>query len=85
METINMYKVSICGHFGGNEKYFDGQTVKTKNIYNELIKLDKEGLIKIIENRPDGQGFGGVPYILYNNAKTNQDYRRLWNLLNGTF
>ena len=45
----------------------------------------KEGLIKIIENRPDGQAFGGVPYILYKNAKTNQDYRRLWNLLNGTF
>jgi len=23
--------------------------------------------------------------ILYNNAKTNSDYRRLWSLLNGTF
>jgi len=23
--------------------------------------------------------------ILYNNAKTNTDYRRLWSLLNGTF
>lgn len=45
----------------------------------------RKAMIKIIENRPEGQGFGGVPMILYNNAKTNSDYRRLWSLLNGTF
>lgn len=32
-----MYKISICGHFGGNKEFFDGQTVKTKNIYSELL------------------------------------------------
>jgi hypothetical protein len=45
----------------------------------------REGLIEIIENRPEGIGFGGIPYTLYNNAKTNADYKRLWSLLNGTF
>lgn len=32
-----MYKVTVCGHFGGKEKFFDGQTVKTKNIYSALV------------------------------------------------
>lgn len=44
-----MYKVSICGHFGGNEKYFDGQTVKTKNIYNELLCRYKKEEIGIVD------------------------------------
>lgn len=29
-------KVAIIGHFGGSEKFLDGQTVKTKILYNEL-------------------------------------------------
>lgn len=33
-----MYKICICGHFGGNKKFYDGQTIKTKNIYNALSK-----------------------------------------------
>ncbi len=31
-----MYKISICGHFGGDKEFFDGQTVKTKNVYKVL-------------------------------------------------
>lgn len=31
-------KVTIIGHFGGNEKFMDGQTVKTKILYDELCK-----------------------------------------------
>ena len=27
-----MYKILICGHFGRNENFLDGQTIKTKNI-----------------------------------------------------
>lgn len=32
-------KVSIIGHFGGNETILDGQTVKTKILYDELSKV----------------------------------------------
>ena len=31
-----MKKVAVIGHFGGNKKFFDGQTVKTKNLKNLL-------------------------------------------------
>jgi len=31
-----MYKVGICGHFGGKEIFLDGQTVKTKILTDEL-------------------------------------------------
>ena len=33
------YKIGICGHFGGTEKFLDGQTIKTKNIYEELVNI----------------------------------------------
>ena len=29
-------KISIIGHFGGNENILDGQTIKTKILYDEL-------------------------------------------------
>ena len=29
-------KIAIIGHFGGNEKILDGQTIKTKTLYDEL-------------------------------------------------
>lgn len=32
-----MRKIAIIGHFGGNEKFYDGQTVKTKNLEQLLI------------------------------------------------
>ena len=32
----NKKKIAIIGHFGGNEDFLDGQTVKTKVLYNEL-------------------------------------------------
>ena len=30
-------RLTIIGHFGGNEEILDGQTIKTKILYNELI------------------------------------------------
>jgi len=33
-----MYLVGICGHFGKNANFFDGQTVKTKTLTEELMK-----------------------------------------------
>ena len=47
-----MKKIGIVGHFGGNENFLDGQTVKTKNLYraleeefssDEIEKLDTYG------------------------------------------
>ncbi|MGN8762523.1 glycosyltransferase [Oribacterium sp. HCP3S3_B9] len=32
------YKVGICGHFGGNKEFLDGQTVKTKSVTEQLRK-----------------------------------------------
>ena len=45
-----MYKVTICGHFGGNNNFLDGQTVKTKNLYKALINEYGENNINIIES-----------------------------------
>lgn len=33
-----MKLVCVCGHFGGNQEQYDGQTVKTKSIYREIEK-----------------------------------------------
>lgn len=37
-----MKKVSIVGHFGGSQKFTDGQTIKTLTLYNELIKKNSD-------------------------------------------
>lgn len=34
-------KIAIIGHFGGKEDLNDGQTVKTRNLYNELNCMSK--------------------------------------------
>lgn len=34
-----MVKIGICGHYGGNERFLDGQTVKTKILTSELINV----------------------------------------------
>ena len=44
-----MYKVAICGHFGGNKKFFDGQTTKTKNLYEVLAEKYGENEIYVID------------------------------------
>ncbi len=31
-----MYKVGVCGHFGGEKNLLNGQTVKTKLLTKEL-------------------------------------------------
>ena len=33
-----MRKLAIIGHFGGGNNFFDGQTVKTVTLYEELKK-----------------------------------------------
>ena len=33
-----MYKIGICGHYGGGKNCLDGQTIKTKIITKELEK-----------------------------------------------
>ena len=38
-------KIAIIGHFGGNKDFFDGQTVKTKIIYEELLKIKQNEII----------------------------------------
>ena len=39
--------ISIIGHFGGNENFLDGQTVKTKILYEELKSKTDWNIIKV--------------------------------------
>ena len=34
---MNDFSIGIIGHFGGNKNFTDGQTVKTKELYNYLL------------------------------------------------
>ncbi|MFR4582439.1 glycosyltransferase family 4 protein [Clostridium cadaveris] len=40
-------KIGVIGHFGGNENILDGQTIKTKILYNELRNLTKWSIFKV--------------------------------------
>lgn len=57
-----MIKIGVCGHFGGNRNFLDGQTVKTKIITRELQKKYGDAEVKKVDT------FGGkrrlVPIIL---------------------
>lgn len=39
--------ISIIGHFGGNEYFLDGQTVKTKILYDELKEKTNWKILKV--------------------------------------
>lgn len=45
--TGNNKKIAIIGHFGGNEDIFDGQTIKTKILYDELSKATNWKIRKV--------------------------------------
>lgn len=43
-----MARLGICGHFGGNKQYYDGQTVKTKILFEELkVKFGENNIFKV--------------------------------------
>ena len=42
-----MKKIGIIGHFGGNEEFFDGQTVKTKILNDELLATGNFEIYKV--------------------------------------
>lgn len=42
-----MKKIAIIGHFGGEENFLDGQTVKTKILYDELQKATDWEILKV--------------------------------------
>lgn len=44
-----MYKIGICGHYGGGHQYLDGQTVKTKIVTTELKKQFGEDEVVTID------------------------------------
>lgn len=49
----------MCGHYGGKNKFFDGQTVKTKIITNELIKKYGKDQVKCIDT------YGGKSKLIH--------------------
>jgi len=44
-----MYKVGVCGHFGGNTNPLDGQTIKTKVLTNELKTILGEQFVQSVD------------------------------------
>lgn len=40
-------KVAVVGHFGGAEKFLDGQTVKTKTLCDELSLAGVKGIVRV--------------------------------------
>lgn len=44
-----MKKIGIVGHFGGNQVFLDGQTVKTKNLYRALNEEFSPGDIEKLD------------------------------------
>ena len=44
-----MFKVSICGHFGLGKELFDGQTVKTRTVYQALLIYISANTINVID------------------------------------
>lgn len=44
-----MVKIGICGHYGGNNNFLDGQTVKTKIITKELEKEFGDNEVKKVD------------------------------------
>lgn len=59
---VIMKSIGICGHFGGNKNFLDGQTVKTKIVTKELEKEFGDDEVKKVDT------FGGkrrlVPILL---------------------
>jgi glycosyltransferase involved in cell wall biosynthesis len=40
-------KIGIIGHFGGKKDFFDGQTIKTKELYTELNRITDWKILKV--------------------------------------
>ena len=55
------YRIGICGHFGGQQTFLDGQTVKTKVIFQELCKKYGEASVIAV----DTYGYRRHPIRLY--------------------
>lgn len=59
---MTRYKVGICGHFGGNKEFLDGQTVKTKSITTQLRKELGESQVRTVDTYG---GLRALPRCLY--------------------
>lgn len=44
-----MYKVGVCGHFGGKRNLLEGQTVKTKTLTEEIIRYLGVNAVQIVD------------------------------------
>lgn len=53
-----MRKVTVIGHFGGGKEFFDGQTIKTKAITNQLKKKYGDNEVVIYDT------YGGINFLL---------------------
>lgn len=70
-----MYKITICGHFGGNENFLDGQTVKTKNLYKALANEYKKEQI----NKLDTYGWKKNPISFF--VRCIKEFKRSENVI----
>lgn len=45
--TVKVKKIAVIGHFGGKESFYDGQTIKTKILHDELAAATDWKIIKV--------------------------------------
>ena len=59
------YRIGICGHFGGDQIFLDGQTVKTKILFRALAeRYGKDAVFAV-----DTYGYRRHPFKLYQNLR----------------
>jgi len=59
-----MKKIAVIGHFGGEKEMLDGQTIKTKILWEELGKTNEFEMMKI-----DTYGWRSNPIRLFKNCR----------------
>ena len=57
-------KAVVIGHFGFGFDYSDGQTIKTRNIYDALVKIYNKDIIKCIDTHGSVKSLIKAPFII---------------------
>ena len=72
---MKLFKATIIGHYGGGLEYFDGQTIKTKNLTDVLVQLFGKESIKTIDTH------GGFRKILQVIIQTGKAIKESYNVI----
>ncbi len=70
---MRQVKVTVIGHFAFGMDYYDGQTVKTKIISNELEKIYTKAKIKRIDTHGTLKSFFRAPLVVFEAVKNSEN------------